>query len=132
MLGNYQSFFMKRLNRWFGPDTAPLGLNDRFAGFLGDSQAGMERHGYRRGCLIGALGQETAGLDNDFRVELERALTEWDAVLARCLARSGIQGDCMTLANAFWASWEGAVLRAMLSRDAESLRLAVKRFLASL
>jgi TetR/AcrR family transcriptional repressor of nem operon len=132
ILDSYQAFFMARLNHWFGPDSPPSTLPERFAGFLAESEAGVERFGFRRGCLIGALGQELAGLHDAFRHRLEHALGEWDMVLARCLARCGIQGDCTGLAQAFWAGWEGAVLRCLLSRDVQPLRVAVKRFLASL
>lgn len=132
VLDSYQSFFLKRLNQWFGPASDKLKLSERFAGFLADSEAGVVRYEFRRGCLIGALGQEVAGLHAEFRLRLEKSLVQWDDVLARCLSRSGIQGDCQSLAQAFWAGWEGAVLRAMLSRDVAPLRMAVRRFQASL
>lgn len=132
VLASYQSYFLKRLQQWFGNPSERLTLSERFAGFLADAEAGMQRHGFRRGCLIGALGQEVASLHPEFRQRLEASLAQWDDVLARCLARSGIQGDCQSLAQAFWAGWEGAVLRAMLSQNAAPLRLAIKRFQASL
>ncbi|MGY8904075.1 MAG: TetR family transcriptional regulator C-terminal domain-containing protein [Burkholderiales bacterium] len=132
VLDSYQSYFLKRLNQWFGAPSDKLRLSERFAGFLADSEAGVLRYEFRRGCLIGALGQEVASLHNEFRLRLEKSLAQWDDVLARCLARSGIQGDCHLLAHAFWAGWEGAVLRAMLSHDVTPLRVAIKRFLASL
>ncbi|MFM9880591.1 MAG: TetR family transcriptional regulator C-terminal domain-containing protein [Burkholderiaceae bacterium] len=132
VLDSYQRYFLKRLNQWFGTPSDKLSLSARFAGFLADSEAGVLRYEFRRGCLIGALGQEVAGLHPEFRVRLEQSLAQWDDILARCLARSGIQGDCLSLAQAFWAGWEGAVLRSLLSHDVAPLRMAVRRFLASL
>jgi TetR/AcrR family transcriptional regulator, transcriptional repressor for nem operon len=132
VLDSYQAFFMQRLHRWFGPQSPSASMSERFAGFLADSQAGITAYDFRRGCLIGALGQEVAGLHDEFRQRLAKALNEWDEVLARCLARTGTQGDCLGLAQAFWASWEGAVLRAMLSHNPAALHVAVRRFLASL
>lgn len=132
VLAHYQAFFMARLERWFGPASGADSLVGCFDGFLAESGAGMARHGFRRGCLVGALGQEVAGLHDTFREHLLRALDAWDAVLAGCLARYGVAGDTLALAHDFWAHWEGAVLRAMLARDTQPLHAAVQRFVDSL
>ncbi|HAC27609.1 MAG TPA: TetR family transcriptional regulator, partial [Marinobacter hydrocarbonoclasticus] len=39
----------------------------RIQAFVDDARAGMHRFGYRRGCLIGNLGQEMAALPESFR-----------------------------------------------------------------
>lgn len=129
VLAHYQAFFMRRLVRWFGPEADRLSLVACFDGFLAESEAGIARHGFRRGCLVGALGQEVAGLHDEFRRRLQQALGAWDEVLAGCLARHGVAGDTLALAQDFWARWEGAVLRTLLARDSQPLRAAVRRFL---
>ena len=132
VLDHYQAFFMRRLARWFGPDSEATSLAGGFDGFLAESEAGIARHDFRRGCLVGALGQEVAGLHDEFRQRLHQALGAWDGVLAGCLSRHGVAGDTLALAQDFWARWEGAVLRALLARDSQPLRTAVQRFLDTL
>jgi TetR/AcrR family transcriptional regulator, transcriptional repressor for nem operon len=87
LLESYQAFFMQRLNKWFvDQPTDGLGqLQAAMDGFLADSIAGIERYGYRRGCLVGALGQEVAGLHEGFRSKLLESLQYWDKTLAGAL-----------------------------------------------
>lgn len=133
VLAGYQAFFLKRLARCFGPDGPPT-LAGQFEAFLAESQAGMARHGWRRGCLVGALGQELGGLHEGFRTRLLASLAEWDAVLAEALAAARARGevaaelDPARCARNFWSAWEGAVLRARLLRDGAPLAAAVTDF----
>ncbi len=87
LLDSYQAFFMQRLTKWFiDQPTDGLGqLQAAMDGFLADSIAGIERYGYRRGCLVGALGQEVAGLHEGFRAKLLASLQDWDKTLANAL-----------------------------------------------
>jgi TetR/AcrR family transcriptional regulator, transcriptional repressor for nem operon len=87
LLESYQAFYMQRLNKWFvDQPTDGLGqLQAAMDGFLGDSIAGIERYGYRRGCLVGALGQEVAGLHEGFRSKLLENLQYWDKTLGKAL-----------------------------------------------
>jgi TetR/AcrR family transcriptional regulator, transcriptional repressor for nem operon len=87
LLESYQAFFMQRLTKWFvDQPTDGLGqLQAAMDGFLADSIAGIERYGYRRGCLVGALGQEVAGLHEGFRAKLLDSLQQWDKTLANAL-----------------------------------------------
>ena len=87
LLESYQAFFMQRLDKWFvDQPTDGLGqLQAAMDGFLADSIAGIERYGYRRGCLVGALGQEVAGLHEGFRGKLLESLQCWDKTLANAL-----------------------------------------------
>ncbi len=87
LLESYQAFFMQRLNKWFvDQPTDGLGqLQAAMDGFLADSIAGIARYGYRRGCLVGALGQEVAGLHAGFRAKLLENLKSWDKTLSSAL-----------------------------------------------
>jgi TetR/AcrR family transcriptional regulator, transcriptional repressor for nem operon len=87
LLESYQAFFMQRLTKWFvDQPTDGLGqLQAAMDGFLADSIAGIERYGYRRGCLVGALGQEVAGLHEGFRSKLLESLQDWDKTLTGAL-----------------------------------------------
>jgi TetR/AcrR family transcriptional repressor of nem operon len=128
----YQAYFLRRLARCFGGGAS---LAAQFDAFLRESLDGMARHGWRRGCLIGALGQELGGLHEGFRERLLASLTEWEDVLdtalrgAQARGEIALQLDTRRAARGFWAAWEGAVLRARLGRDGAPLVAAVTDFL---
>ena len=111
--------------------TSPL---QRLRGFIGDATQGMERHGFKRGCLVGNLGQEMGTLPESFRAQLEQVFLDWQARTAACLAEAQRAGeiaahhDCSALAQFFWIGWEGAVLRAKLERSAVPLQVYAQGF----
>ena len=136
LIAAYAERFAARLDRVFlDPAAPPL---QRLRNFVRDAGAGMARHGFRRGCLVGNLGQETGALPESFRLQLAQALDDWQARTAACLAaaqRAGEiapQADCAALARFFWIGWEGAVLRAKLERSPAPLDLYADGFLALL
>jgi len=138
LLESYQGFFLKRLERCFGtaadPGAAERPLSRQMADFLAESVDGMRRFEWRRGCLVGALGQELGGLHEGFRQRLETSLQAWEHVLAATIRRAQARGEIRPgllaerLARGFWAAWEGAVLRARLARSPEPLARAVEDF----
>lgn len=87
----------------------------------------MARFDYRRGCLVGNLGQEVATLPAPFRDRLAAVFADWEARTALCLKAAKAAGeidtdaDCARLAAFFWIGWEGAVLRAKLERSPQPL-----------
>lgn len=121
----YAAYFARKLDRWFLDESLPPLA--RLRGFIADARAGMARFGYRRGCLVGNLGQEIATLPAPFRARLAAVFADWEARTARCLAAAKSAGeidadtDCERLATFFWTGWEGAVLRAKLERGPEPL-----------
>lgn len=133
---SYGAFFAKKLDRHLLDESlAPL---DRLRAFIADAEQGMSRHDFRRGCLVGNLGQEMAALPERFRDQLNAVFMEWERRLAACLRLAQAKGeiaarhDCARLAHFFWIGWEGAVLRAKLSRSAEPLLLFAEGFFALL
>src|SRR5262245_49397674 len=65
LIDAYPDYFERKLDRWFdNADRAPL---DRLRDFMADARSGMARYGYRRGCLVGNLGQEMGLLPEPFR-----------------------------------------------------------------
>jgi TetR/AcrR family transcriptional repressor of nem operon len=134
LIDAYAEYFARKLDRWFdNTGCSPLG---RIRDFIADARSGMARHGYRRGCLIGNLGQEMGVLPEPFRNRLAAVLGDWEERTARCLraaqkAREIPRGiDCMRLAHFFWIGWEGAVLRAKLERSPDALDAFAEGFLA--
>ncbi|MCD5994122.1 TetR/AcrR family transcriptional regulator [Pseudomonas sp. CDFA 602] len=136
VLDEYARYFAQLLNRWLLDESlAPL---ERLVGFVQSAKGGMARHDYRRGCMVGNLGQEVSMLPEGFRSVLEQILQEWQAKLAACLAAAQSQGefaadaDCDELAAFFWIGWEGAVLRARLVKDDTPLNTFIAGFLRGL
>lgn len=134
LLERYQAMFLKRLHRCFGerPEAPAPSFTHQLAAFLSESTASMRRFAWRRGSLIGVLGQELGSLDDAFRKRLDACITEWEDVLAEAIRRAQARGDIPAraeperLACSFWAAWEGAVLRARLARSAAPLVKAVE------
>jgi TetR/AcrR family transcriptional repressor of nem operon len=121
----YAAYFARKLDRWFLDESvSPLA---RLRAFVEDARVGMARFDYRRGCLVGNLGQEIATLPDPFRDRLAAVFADWEGRTARCLAAAKKAGeidadaDCARLATFFWIGWEGAVLRAKLERSPEPL-----------
>ncbi|MFW2588112.1 TetR/AcrR family transcriptional regulator [Sagittula sp. SSi028] len=132
LIAAYDSYFITVLDSAFDQtDLAPL---DRLRAFTRRAEDGMARHGFRRGCLIGNLGQEMPTLPDSFRAELEQVLSGWQARTAACLAQA--PGDlpraldAAQLADLFWTGWEGAVLRARMVQGPAPLRAFAGSFFA--
>jgi len=125
VIANYVEFYARKMARIF--DDTSLSPLSRLRLFVEDAKRGMSKYGYRRGCLIGNLGQELASLDDGFREQLEAVLRSWERRVAECLERAIQQGeldatsDAAALSRFFWIGWEGAVLRAKLTRNADPL-----------
>ncbi|NGM86489.1 TetR family transcriptional regulator [Parapusillimonas sp. SGNA-6] len=121
----YAQYFGDKLARVLEDESlSPLA---RLKRFVAEAEAGMARYDYRRGCLVGNLGQELAGLNEAFRERLEQVLRSWEAQTAACLRQAQEAGelasgaDAGQLAEFFWIGWEGAILRAKLTRSAEPM-----------
>ncbi|MBE9637520.1 TetR/AcrR family transcriptional regulator [Salipiger mangrovisoli] len=126
LVAAYNAYFLDLLDRAFLDEGhKPL---DRLRHFTAKAEDGMARHGFRRGCLVGNLGQEMGALPDDFRDALTGVLDDWQIRTARLLRAAQAQGqlssdhDPEALAEVFWIGWEGAVLRAKLELRPEPLR----------
>jgi TetR/AcrR family transcriptional regulator, transcriptional repressor for nem operon len=136
LIDTYAAYFVRKLDRWLLDEkTAPL---QRLKNFVADARTGMARFAFRRGCVVGNLGQEMSALPEAFREHLHGVLLDWQARTERCLREAQAAGeiaaeaDCAALAAFFWIGWEGAVLRAKLERSPEPLDLFANHFLACL
>lgn len=136
LIAQYAGFFARRIEHYLNDQTlSPL---ERLRAFVLGAQAGMARHDFRRGCLIGNLGQEMGTLPESFRRQLQEVLADWQSRFARCLVAAQEAGelsrhaDCEQLSAFFWIGWEGAVLRAKLEQSAEPLEVFGRGFFAGL
>ena len=136
LIERYGEFFARKLDRHLGNRGLPP--LERLQAFVDDARAGMARLDYRRGCLIGNLGQEMGGLPEAFRAQLGAVFGDWQARVARCLSEAQAMGelaahvDCAQTAMYFWIAWEGAVMRAKLERDPAPLQIFATAFFAGL
>jgi len=108
----------------------------RIQAFVDGAKAGMQKFDYRRGCLIGNLGQEMAALPESFRSLLCAVFRDWESRVERVLEEARKLGEvpqslsCDQMAQFFWTGWEGAVLRAKLEQSPEPLDRFAQGFMA--
>jgi TetR/AcrR family transcriptional regulator, transcriptional repressor for nem operon len=82
---------------------------------------------FARGCLIGDFSLEAAPLSDMLRERLAAIFKEWRAPFADCIAEAQAAGEIAAtfapheLAEFLLASWEGAILRMKVERNAEPL-----------
>jgi TetR/AcrR family transcriptional repressor of nem operon len=136
VIDNYATYFARKLDRLLGDaGRSPLA---RLRAFVAEGKAGMLRHRFRRGCLVGILGQEVGGRDDPFRQRLDQVFAHWQERVAVCLEEAKAAGelaadaDTRRLAAFFWIGWEGAILRAKLTRSSAPLDLFADTFFDSL
>ena len=109
---------------------------DRIRAFFGIVQQKYREEGYL-GCLMGGLGQELAGVNDDFRRVIERCLGSIAEQLAICLEAARQTGtiardsNVRALADLLVDCWEGAALRSRLRREPSSLEAMLDFYLAS-
>jgi TetR/AcrR family transcriptional repressor of nem operon len=121
VIHNYEQYYARKMDRIFGNlDRSPL---QRLRDFVLNAKNGMVKFDFKRGCLIGNLGQELAALDTQFRERLESVLLSWEQRVSDCLKEAIAVGelapgqDTEALSRFFWVGWEGAILRAKLMRS---------------
>jgi TetR/AcrR family transcriptional repressor of nem operon len=121
VIQNYVDYYARKMDRIF--DNTSITPLARLKAFVENAKHGMTRFDFRRGCLIGNLGQELASLDNAFRGQLEDVLVSWEIRVTACLEEAVQRGeiasdnDAHALSRFFWIGWEGAILRAKLTRS---------------
>jgi TetR/AcrR family transcriptional repressor of nem operon len=136
LIASYSERFARRLSSFLDNSSYPP--LDRLRAFTLDAEESMRRHDFRRGCLVGNLGQEMGALPESYREQLIHALQDWQRRTGRCLHEAqaaeaiGRHQDCKQLAQFFWVGWEGAVLRAKLERQGTPLSVFAGGFFALL
>ena len=125
VVDNYAYLWEQKLTRLLrDPNVRPL---QRVRNYIAEAARGLEDYEFRRGCLIGNMGQELGGLDGVFRERILGVLNSWTGFLAECLKQGQDAGEIRAdlnvhhVANFFWFSWEGAILKAKLERSTQSL-----------
>ena len=136
LIEHYDRYFAHKLDSFLlNDDMKPL---DRIRAFVADAASGMQRFDFRRGCLVGNLGQEMSALPEPYRELLKAVFQHWQSQFEACLDLAISEGDIPVHANSaslaliFWIGWEGAVLRAKLEQSSDPLHHFADYFLANL
>ncbi|NLC24904.1 MAG: TetR family transcriptional regulator [Oxalobacter sp.] len=132
LIRQYGDFFAHKLEKHFS-HTANTPMA-RLQAFVEDAREGMAKYRFRRGCLVGKLGQEIPVLPDSFREGLTTIFADWKARVAAVLLAAQEAGeisphvDCVRMAAFFWTGWEGAVLQAGLEQSVAPLDLFTQTF----
>ncbi|MEP4890214.1 MAG: TetR/AcrR family transcriptional regulator [Aliiglaciecola sp.] len=136
VIESYASYFANKLDvHLLNTDFDPI---QRICHFVADAKGGMQKHQFKRGCLVGNLGQEVDVLPESFRGLLLDIFMDWQARIEACLREAQQQkliakdANCALLAEFFWLGWEGAVSRARLVQDAQPLDNFLSQFIDGL
>ncbi len=136
LIETYAVYFAKKLDGFLTDESkTPI---TRLQEFVSNAEAGMKRYEFRRGCLVGNLGQEMAVLPESHRKRLREVFVDWEVRTAKCLREAQAAGeikddiDCSSLAAFFWIGWEGAVLRAKLEGGPDALHTFASGFFSRL
>jgi TetR/AcrR family transcriptional repressor of nem operon len=87
----------------------------------------LEADDFRRGCLIGDFSLEAAPHSDMLRERLAAVFMEWRAPFAACIAEAQVTGEIAStfdpedLADFLLSSWQGAILRMKVVRNADPL-----------
>lgn len=136
LIQSYSAFLVHRLDKCFSDVSLPP--IERLQRFAHEAEKGMEAYEYKRGCLIGNLGQELSALPDSFREQLKLAFMDWQHKVEQLLQEAQAAGDivervdCQQAAYTFWIGWEGAVLRAKLDQNPDALHTFLTFYLESL
>jgi TetR/AcrR family transcriptional regulator, transcriptional repressor for nem operon len=87
----------------------------------------LAQDGFRRGCLIGDFSLEAAPQSEMLRTRLAEIFAEWRLPFTECIAEGQATGEIAAifapedLAEFLLSSWEGAILRMKVERNAGPL-----------
>jgi len=127
VIAQFAATYLARLEQYLGDTTAsPL---TRLRRHHEELLARFERRGCRGGCLIGNLSQELADQSPSLRAQLDTVLTSWRERYAQLFREAQAVGelradlDPQALADFYLNSFEGALLRAKVSKSPAPLRV---------
>ena len=132
----YDSYFIAKLNHYLDQQNIPP--LERIVNFTQSAIKGMGKYDYKRGCLVGNLNQELNHLSDEFKNRLLQSYTAWQEQIENCLNQAKQQGTISKTVNTqlmseyFWIGWEGAVMRAKLTKSSIPLTLYTEMFLRAL
>ena len=136
VIESYANYFAHKLDTYLLDEKYPPLI--RIANFVENAKSGLTHHQFKRGCLIGNLGQEVDLLPDSFRPVLSHVFMTWQKRIANCLELAKKNHDLSHSANAeklaeyFWIGWEGAISRTRLTQDTSPIDNYFHHFIAGL
>ena len=136
VIESYANYFANKLDTYLLDESYPPLM--RLKNFAENAKAGLERHHFKRGCLVGNLGQEVDLLPESFRQILIDIFDAWQLRVSQCFKLAQTHGDlsttadCDQLSECFWIGWEGAVSRTRLAQSSTPLDNYLNHFIAGL
>lgn len=118
-------------------DDLSLKPRDRLRRYLDIITERLAADAFTRGCLIGDFSLEAAPNSEPLRAQLRAIFAEWRVPFAACIAAAQADGSIAAdfapdeLADFLLASWEGAILRMKVERNAEPLERFKRIFFAT-
>jgi TetR/AcrR family transcriptional repressor of nem operon len=136
VIKNYGRYFSRKLERILEDQSkSPL---KRLKAFCDEATRGVTKFEFKRGCLIGNLGQEMASIEENFRFALFEVIFDWRKRVEVCIDDAKDLGEIETqisskdLAKFFWSAWEGAVLCSKLEKSANPLKIVSDLFISEM
>lgn len=126
VIDNYAAIWERKLKRLLENPNAPA--LQRIDDYIAEGISGLERYAFRRGCLIGTMGQEIATLNDAIRERLLGVFANWATAIAACIGEGQKSGeldarlDTGKVSRFFWLAWEGAILQAKLQRSTQPIQ----------
>jgi TetR/AcrR family transcriptional regulator, transcriptional repressor for nem operon len=131
-----EAFALEAVDRYFALQsrvlTSALGGDgpwlERLERYFELLERDYETADFRRGCLLGTLGQETAASNDALRARIATAFDRWREAMTdalRSAQRGGEVDDALDpeeIAGFLLDAWEGAVLQAKVQRSARPLQ----------
>jgi TetR/AcrR family transcriptional repressor of nem operon len=108
-------------------DDSGLSPRERLRRYLDIITRRLAGDEFSRGCLIGDFSLEAVAESETLRARLAEIFAEWRAPFAACIAEGQAMGEIDAafapeeLAEFLLSSWEGAILRMKVERNAEPL-----------
>lgn len=133
VITEYAQYFANKLDRNFNNEQ--LSPMQRLQSFVDEACHGMQKHKFKRGCLIGNLGQELGSLPPAYRVQLDSVFLNWQMRLGLLLQAAQEAGelskdeDTKALSAFFWIGWEGAILKSKLEISEQPIQLFIQYFM---
>ena len=125
VIDHYDYLWAQKLTRLLrDPSVSPL---NRIDNYIAEGIRGLQKYAFRRGCLIGNMGQEMSSLEEEFRGRILKVFGSWAEQLADCLRQAREAGelrddlDIDEAAKFFWFAWEGAILQAKLEQSVKPI-----------
>ena len=109
-------------------DREELGPLDRLRGYFERTMVDVEAMGFTGGCFIGNMTAELSDHSSVIADQLSAVFAQWTGKIARCIRLAQQEGSLATradpevLASFALNAWEGALLRARVTKSRQPLQ----------